>query len=698
MKKSNLRLIVALLLSAALFAPLSLHSAVLGVPVSRGGQLPGGSGLNFKLSGPQVLDGYIQARAQMQASLQGILAVPADQRDFANTIKAFETASAVFGEQVNALVFLAYVSPDAEVQAAAQMVEEDAGKDNVALMSREDLYAAVTAAAAKNEALIGEDAKLRDSTMRAFKSSGLELPAPKREQLRQMQERLSALQTKFSGNVNAFRDGMNLSLEDLAGLPQDYIAGLPRTEDGKYRVTLSYPDYLPFMKYAESGALRQQLQLKYNNRAVEKNLPILAEALKLRGESAKLLGYESYPAMAIEGRMAENPGKVWAFLNKLWPILRGQGDSDLKALLEVKRQKEPSAQRVESWETSYLGDKLRKQRYDLDSEEVKKYFPVDRVVEGTMKVYQRVLGVDFKELPPDAWHKDVRLFEIADKASGRRIGHFYLDLFPREGKYGHAAAFTIVQGRELEGGDYRETVSAMVANFPKASGDAPALLPHSDVETFFHEFGHLMHQTLTKARYASFAGSSVAMDFVEAPSQMLENFVWQKEVLDEISGHYQDPSRKLPDALFQKMLAAKNFNNGLHYLGQLAYAMIDMVFHTAVPAETSTIFNQMMEIIGLVPVQPGSHSEASFGHLMGGYGAGYYSYLWSEVFADDIFSRFAKEGVFNPEVGMAWRKEVLEKGSSRPEMESLKAFLGREPSEEAFLKKMRGETPAKPAS
>jgi thimet oligopeptidase len=213
------------------------------------------------------------------------------------------------------------------------------------------------------------------------------------------------------------------------------------------------------------------------------------------------------------------------------------------------------------------------------------------------------------------------------------------------------------------------------------------------VETFFHEFGHLMHQTLTKARYASMSGTSVARDFVEAPSQVMENFPWEREVLDEISGYYQDPSRKLPEELRQKMLAARDFNQGLTYLTQIAYATIDMMVHTVVPRRVSRLFNQLKEVIGLVPVDPDGHQDSSFGHFMG-YGAGYYSYLWSKVFAEEIFARFKNEGLFNPAVGAAYRRSILETGSSRPEMDSLREFLGHEPSVEAFLRRLSRPTPS----
>lgn len=689
-QRPNLLLLAFVSIAALSSSPLRAAQLQSALP-SAAAPVLAGPGVTFQLNAQQLSANFAAARQAMESSLEAILSVPARRRTFENTVKAFETANAFFCEKTQSLVFLAYVSPDANIRKAAQSIEVEADKYSVGLWSRSEIYDAVKQFVDRKEPLSVEDARLLESMMRDFKSSGHGLAPEHKAKLQGFSERLAELSSLFEGNINKDDGFMDVTSEQLKGLPDDYIQGLEAAPEGKYRVTLKYPHYLPFMKYAEDGAARRALELRYNNRQAKENVPLLVEALRLRHDTAKLLGYGSYPDMALDGRMAEAPAKVWAFLNKLWPILRVKGERELQALLAVKKRDDPAANRIESWELSYYSDKLRKEKFDLDSEEVKKYFPVDRVVEGTMKVYQRVLGLRFTEVPsPDVWHKEVRLFRINDSRTDREIGYFYLDLFPRQGKYSHAAAFTIIKGRELEDGAYRKPVSAMVANFPGASPGAPALMPHADVETFFHEFGHLMHQTLTQARYASVSGSSVARDFVEAPSQMLENFVWQREVLDEISGHHEDPGRKLPEELFARMTAARDFNIGLRYLKQLAYAMIDMVYHTAVPQQTTVLFNQMMELISLIAVQPGSHSEAAFGHLMGGYGAGYYGYLWSEVFAADIFTRFTKEGLFNPEVGRAWRQEVLEVGSSRPEMDSLRAFLGRQPSEKAFMDKLGG--------
>ena len=300
-------------------------------------------------------------------------------------------------------------------------------------------------------------------------------------------------------------------------------------------------------------------------------------------------------------------------------------------------------------------------------------------------VYQKLLGLKFRKIEDaQPWHPDVKLYEITDAAGGEPIAYFYMDLFPREGKYKHAAAFSLLTGRALPDGHYQRPVSSIVANFNKPAKDRPSLLTHDEVETFFHEFGHIMHQTLTKARFSRFAGSATARDFVEAPSQMLENWVWDASVLQSLSGHYQDRSKKLPKEFLDKMLAAKNVNSGLVNLRQLLFGSVDQNYHGTPPSDTTATYARLARDITMIPTSEGTHPEASFGHLMG-YDAGYYGYLWSKVYAEDMFSKFKAEGVLNPVLGRRYRTEILERGSSRDEMDSLKAFLGREPNEDAFL-------------
>jgi thimet oligopeptidase len=690
---------LALLVSAvlALSAPASAQVIAAAGAAEHG--IPGGVGpsINFSLTPQQLQVQYAGATASLDSALAGIAAVPESAATFSNTVKAYEAATAAWQRAVNPISFLTAVSPDPAVREAAHELEKQMGAYAVGLSLREDIYQKFEAAAAKGEKLDAADQRLMDLTMKSFRENGLALAPEQREKLKAMQNRLGDLSAEFGRNIDEKKDSLVVGEDGIKGLPADFVASLEKTADGKYVIPVDEPSLVAYMRNAESSDGRRQMLTKFDNRGGERNLEILHEALGLRRDVAQLLGHKDYPTMVMKDRMAGTPERVFEFLNRVKDAVVERASADRADLLAMKRKDDPAATELFAWERSFYARKLKQERYALDNETVKQYFPVGRVVEGTMNVYQKVLGVTFRELQGGpTWAPGVRLFEISDTKSGKRIGHFYLDLTPREGKHGHPAAYSIISGSRNEDGSYVEPVSAMVADFPKAAPGQPSLLTHGDVETFFHEFGHLMHQTLTTARYAAYSGSSVALDFVEAPSQMLENFVWERNVLDALSGHWQT-GEKLPQELFDKMLKARSFMEGTGYAGQAAYALGDLVLHTDVPDDVSAVFDKILEDITGIKTVPGTHFVGSFDHLMGGYGAGYYAYLWSKVFAQDIYTLFKADGVISPAVGARYRSEILEVGSSRPEMDSLRAFLGREPSEDAFMKNVRGDAAVKPA-
>lgn len=683
-----------LALALALALPLAAPSraALVSRPASGAASPLVGPAFQWNLSPARMLETHRLNQLRLESSLAGIATIKPEDANFANTVLPFERAQAAWAQQWIPLRFLSETSPDAAVREAARTIQAEVDQTNIALGQREDLYRLFEAAAAKNEALPEDDRRLLEGTLRGYRKSGMGLEPAEREKLKALQERLASIARDFEQNISEHQDALEIPFERARalGLPEDYLASLPREGD-LVKVGLDYPSYTPFMRYASDASLRKALREKFERRGAPANLPLAKEALELRRDIASLLGEPNFPALALQDRMARTPEAVNAFLERVAKAVMPRARAELAELLEFKRRDDPAAQRIEGHDIGYYGRKLREERHQLDGNLVKEYFPVDRVVEGTLKVYQRVLGVSFRELPEGPrWHPDVRLFEITGE-DGRRIGHFYLDLYPRENKFSHAAAFPLALGMSAADGGYSEPVAAMVANFPKAAPGRPALLPHGDVETFFHEFGHLMHQTLTTARHASQSGSSVATDFVEGPSQMLEEFVWKPEVLAELSGHWQTGA-PLPAELFEKMSAARSVLSATEYAFQAALAMADMALHLGAPADPSALYNRILGELTGVDVPPGQHPLASFGHLIG-YENGYYGYLWSKVFALDMFSRFAAAGVLSPEVGAAYRRHILETGSSRPEMDSLRAFLGREPSEEAFARELEQGPP-----
>lgn len=653
--------------------------------------------LRFSPAPSELTQDCVNAKRRAEVALQHIVNLPPTARTFDNTVWALDRAVYDLSDETTSDTFLEQVSTSAAVRDAGNQCSVLLSQFGVDVYSREDLYRALTDYAAKKEPLKGEDARLLDKTLLDFRRAGLELPAKTRDQVRDLRKRLAQLESGFSKSINESKDYAYFTREQLDGLPEDYVSRLERAGD-TYKVGVDYPTYFPFMENARDPEARRILEGKFNNRAVLSNLSVFQEALRLRLRAARLLGYSTHADYVDELNMAKDPKTINAFIARLRGRLKPLGREELEVLLALKRAMEGRGSDgiFHAWDWRFYDNLLRKTKYEVDSEKVREYFPTDLVVEQMLAVYQKLLGLKYREIPGGlTWHPDVKLYEMTDAAGGAPLGYFYMDLYPRDGKYSHAAAFELVTGRLKTDGGYQKPVSAIVANLNKPAPGKPSLLNHDEVETLFHEFGHIMHQTLTKAKYGRFSGSNVARDFVEAPSQMLENWVWDGDVLQSLSGHYQDHSKKLPKELLAKMLAAKNADVGLINLRQLLFGSADMTYHGShPPSDTTKAYARLSQDVALIPMSDGTHPEASFGHLMGGYDAGYYGYLWSKVYAQDMYSVFKREGIMSTVVGRRYRTEILERGSSRDEMDSLKAFLGREPNEKAFLENI-GLTPDK---
>jgi len=612
------------------------------------------------------------------------------KRTFENTPAFFQDVESDLDDESKSLIFLKNVSTDKEVREASHECGTMLKQFMVEIYTREDLYAALKGYAAKGERLEGEDKKLLEKILLEYRRNGLELEAEEREKIKALKKRLVELEAEFGKNLIEVKDYLAVTREELEGLPEDFIERLEPLEEGKFKVTLDYPDYRPFMRNAKSADARRRLQEKYHNRAADKNVKLLEEAIKLRREIAEILGYPTHAHYVLEDRMAKDPARAQEFLERLRSQLNEKAEEELQELSSLKKQEEgPHADpEIRAWDFAYYHNLMKKTKYDVDEEKLKEYFPLELVTQGMLSIYQRVLGLVFREVkPPYTWHPDVQLFEVRDAHTEELIGYFYMDLFPREGKFKHAAAFDLVQGRRLEDGSYQKPVSAIVANLNKPAAGKPSLLKHGELRTFFHEFGHIMHEVLTKATYTRFSGTTVAWDFVEAPSQMMENWIWDAQILESLSGHYKDLTQKIPEALVQRMVEVRNVDSGLRYLAQVFYASVDMAYHTKPEVKNSTeLYGELQKRIALIEMTPGTHPQASFGHLMGGYDAGYYGYLWSEVYAQDMLTRFEKRGLLSDEVGQEYRRLILEPGSSVEEADQIRKFLGREPNEEAFLR------------
>lgn len=647
--------------------------------------------LDFALTPDGVRDACEDALAKAKGRLDALAAAPTGEA--CATSGVCEALDAVLGDleaATAAATFLKYCSPDPAVRDAAHAAETRLGRFSVDVFTREDLYG--RAKASRADGLKPAAARLREKTLADFRRNGLDLPPLERARLTLWRKQLLDMELAFGKNLNEVRDFLAASPADLEGLPEEFVSRLGLLPEGRRKVTLDYPDSGPFMANAKRPEARRAMHNLINRRAVPENVALLEEILALRRRVAQALGYPSYAHYILEERMARAPEAVTGFLTRLRRRLDAKAAPERERLLALKRSENPGAERLDSWDVAYYHNKLRKTAYELDEFELAEYFPSERVVAGVMGLYAGLFGVRFSPSDAPAWHPDVRAFDCEDAATGKPLGRFFLDLFPREGKFKHAAVFPLVRGRREPDGSYRRPSAAMLCNFPAPAGERPGLLKHAEVETFFHEFGHVLHNMLTEAPYSRFAGTRVARDFVEAPSQIMENWAWDPAVLKRVSGHWKTGA-PLPDALIGRMLEAKHLNSGIFTLRQLSFAWIDQALHGAEEREPGGTYARLYEEVTSFPVPPDLRPEASFGHLMS-YAASYYGYLWSDVYSADMFSVFAAAGdVTSPEAGLRFRRQVLAPGGSRDEGELVREFLGREPSEDAFLKNL-GLTPS----
>ena len=610
---------------------------------------------------------------------------------FDDTLLPLELAGARLVEAYGRGGFMGQVHTDPAVRDAGNDAEERINKWRVAVAFRSDLYDAVRAFAdtAEAQALEGERARLLEHWLRDFRRAGHELGAEDRAELERLRTRLVEVEVAFQRNLNEYRDGIDVTREQLAGLPDAYIERLsPGDREGTYRVSLDYPEVNPFLEQAQDRELRRELFIKNWSKAVTVNRPLLEEALDLRRRVAALLGHPTWAHHGMELKMARSPERVAEFYEELLPPLAGQVRHELERLgraLETDEHDGPIA----AWDWRYYDDALRRTEYGVDQNLISEYFPLERVLQGMFEISGEVLGFEVRRVE-DArtWHDSVQLYEIRDTASETVIAYFYNDLHPREGKFGHAAAFPLVVGHRSGDGAWVTPVSAILANFTPPSGDMPALLKHSEVKTLFHEFGHILHMSLSRAEFARFSGAETEWDFVEAPSQIMEHWTWDASVLQRFARHYRT-DEVIPAALVEQVVRARWVDEGIRIGIQAFYGAIDLALHAEpdVP-DVEAALRRTYEVTGM-PYPEGTFMLAGFGHLLGGYDAGYYGYLWAEVIGDDMFGRFANEGVLSPEVGAEYRREILEPNGSRDADELVRSFLGREPSNAEFLR-LRG--------
>jgi len=548
-----------------------------------------------------------------------------------------------------------------------------------------------------------------ENTLRDFRLGGAELPAEKKPRYAAIQEELAALSAKFSENVLYATNAYALFIEDegrLAGIPADVLqpARVAAEKDGKagWKFTLHMPSYWPVMQYAEDRKLRETLYRESATRASEFGKPewdnssLIVRTLKLRHEDANMLGYGNFAQVSLVPKMAQTPAEVLAFLRDLARRGRPYAEKDLAELRTFARQ-ELGLETLESWDLAYASEKLRARRYAFSDQEVKQYFPEAQVLRGLFSLVERLYDVRIAEVKAETWHEDVRFFGITS-ASGEPIGQFYIDLYARETKQGGAWMDSAISRRRVSRG-IQHPVAYLNCNFSRPVGSKPALFTHDEVITLFHEFGHGLHHLLTRAEEIGVSGiSGVEWDAVELPSQFMENFCWEWDVLAGMTRHV-DTGEALPRALYDKMIAAKNFQSGLDMLRQLEFSIFDMRLHDDFDPSGERqgarsaleLLDEVRREVAVFTPPAWNRFPNSFSHIFaGGYAAGYYSYKWAEVLSADAYSAFEEmrdsRGVLDPDTGRRFRDEILAVGGTRPAAESFRAFRGREPRVDALLR------------
>ena len=653
---------------------------------------------------PEAVDSAMKdAIAAADKALDQIGGQDLSKVTFKSTVVALDDATWAAGNAANRAVVIKESSPDEKVRAAAENAVKMFQDWAVGIDYREDVYKALKAFADAHPKLSGEDKKLFDETMRDYRRAGLGLSPDKRKEVEQLRKELAKIGTDFDTNIVNAKAPLVFTKAELDGVPESFLASPGvKTGDDSYTVLANVTwHYTTVEENAKNEATRKKLYITRNSLAKDTNVSVLNQMLDLRNKIALRLGYKSWDDYQTEIKMAKSGAGAKRYIDDLISGIQPKFDAEVAEFQKMKAADahDPAA-KIDRWDWRYYANQLKKQKYNVDTEALRVYFPFQKVLEGMFNIYQSIFGLKFEKITaPYKWVDDLQFYMVSDSATGEPLGMFYLDMFPREGKFNHFAEFEIIAGKLLPDGKYQRPVAALLCNFPPPSADKPPLMTHSDVETLFHEFGHALHEITTRAKYGRFSGTRVPNDFVEAPSQMLQNWVWNKKVLDTFAADYRDPSKKIPAEIIQKMNDAKKATAGTIYRRQFAFASLDLALHDqhpeGAPYDCVAISNPVLEKVFL-PIDPSTTFVTYFGHL-NGYDAGYYGYAWADAIAADMGTVFekAKDGYLDKQAGLKLRHEIYEQGDSRDVALSIEKFLGRKQSVQPFLKKIGIESAEK---
>jgi thimet oligopeptidase len=635
-----------------------------------------------------------EAIALAEKRLAGVVALGQDQRSFAATFGAIDRVMSDVAEINNILQTVSETATSKELRDAARSGALTLDQWSVEVTYREDLYKTLSSAAHAKAPLNPEEQRDVMLVMREYRRAGMALPRAERADLEKLQKELAALNTEFHQNINEARATLDFTSAELEGVP-DSLLNAPgvKQENGRFRIQPNITLHFKTIEQkAKNPETRRRVMEATYRLAREKNGPLLARLVSLRGEIARRLGYASWADYQTEVKMTRNGATAVAFEKDLVARLETKFQTELGTLRALKAKETKNADApLEAWDIDYYVDQLLKDQFAVDTEAMRSFFPYQQTVDGMMSIYQRIFGLKFTEVePPYRWAPGVQLYVAQDAKSGELLGAFYLDMFPREGKYNHFACFPQMYSRPLTDGSSQLPVMALICNFQPPTADKPSLLKHSEVVTLFHEFGHAIHGLTSRSHFLTQAAFAVPGDFVEAPSQMLENWVWEKDVLDTFAADYRNPALKIPAETVAAMVRARQATEAVATRRQLWLGLSDLEMHTASPEKAKTLdpieaMNNLGPRIYLAP--PANTSFATyFGHLAG-YDAGYYGYQWAKSLSQDMASVFRKspKGFLDEKIGRRLRDEVYAVGYTRDVDESVERFLGRKPSSTPFL-------------
>lgn len=607
--------------------------------------------------------------------------IPLKDARVQTVLQAWDTYSARLEDVLGPVYILTYTHPDKAVRDAGEACIVKITAFETELFQNVALYGRVKAVSTDEPI----DAKFRQDLLNAFQDTGVDLPLEKRLRAKQILDQIQALSQEFNRNLRENKDRVYFLADEQKGLPPSYLERVKRLEDGRIEVGFDYPDYVPFMRYAEDGVARERYYRAFSNRGGKRNLEILDEVVALRKELAELHDMDSYAELVTLRKMVGNPDTVLDFLDEVEDVVTEVEEKEISTLVKLKAEQQalPAQEaRLYPWDKELYLERLRKARYDIDQQALRKYFPSKATLGWVLDLSSQLYGIEFKPAMVPVWHSEVLYYKVYNRGESTPIGALYLDLYPREGKYGHAAAFPI-RGSSTRLG--RKPVTALVTNFDRKG------LTQSEVETLLHEFGHALHGVLSNTRYVNHAGTQVERDFVEAPSQMYEAWARDPSTLALMQKHCRDCPTIDPE-LAARLEAARMLGQGLLYARQWLYASYDMELAGDDPEGAMQVWREMEDDTALGFVE-GTEFPGTFAHILGGYAAGYYGYMWSEVIALDMLSAFGNN-LLNPPVGLAFREKILSRGAEKPAAEMVQEFLGRAPSSTAFFNEIRGiQTP-----